>query len=54
MRVENYNLVATNGRHIRKATKVIYDDGKEIRFVEKVSKKEAIRNAIYQRDKVEV
>jgi len=51
MKVENYNLISSNGHHIRKATKVIFDDGEEIRFIDKVSKKEAIRNALYQINK---
>lgn len=48
MRVENYNLKANNGKHARVATKAILNNGQEILFTEKMSKKEAIRNAQYQ------
>lgn len=47
MKVETYNLTASNGRHIRKATKVTRPDGTEIRFTEKMSKREAIRQAAF-------
>ena len=45
MKVESYKLYASNGRYIRTATKVILNDGKEIKFLDKMSKKEAIKNA---------
>ena len=48
--VTTYNLFAGNGRHIRKATKVIFPDGKEIRFLERVGKKLAIREALRHRE----
>ncbi len=43
MEVKTYTLFTSSGRHIRKATKVILPNGKEIRFMEKLSKKRAIR-----------
>jgi len=48
MKVELYNLRAGNGNHIRKATKVTMDDGKVYRFMERLSKKEAVRQVKYQ------
>ena len=45
MKVETYKLTAGNGKHIRLATKVTRDDGTEIKFMEKLSKKEAIEQA---------
>ena len=47
MRVENYNL-RMNGHRVRVATKVIFDDGTEMAFLEKMSKREAIRQAFLQ------
>lgn len=41
----NYRLTASNGRHIRTATMVTFPDGRVIRFMEKMSKREAIRQA---------
>ncbi len=41
-RVENYNLTASNGSHIRTATKIVFVDGSEIRFTEKMSKRLAL------------
>jgi len=49
-KVETFRLVAANGRPIRKATKVVLADGREIRFVEKMTKGEALRNVQYQID----
>jgi hypothetical protein len=46
--VKSYNLQASNGRHIRVATKVVFADGREIRFIEKMSKRDALRNAQFQ------
>jgi hypothetical protein len=48
MKTETYNLKAANGRHIRQATKVILDDGTEIRFTEKMTQAEAEREAARQ------
>lgn len=44
-RVKDYQLIARNGRPIRKATMVIFQDGRTVRFVERLGKKEAIRQA---------
>jgi hypothetical protein len=49
MKVQDYKLYASNGRYIRTATKVIFNDGKEIKFLDKMSKKEAVKNAQAQR-----
>ena len=44
--VETYEMFsATTGRKIRTATKVVLANGEEIRFMERMSKREAIRNA---------
>ena len=45
-RIENYNLNASNGRHIRTATKVIFKDGSEVRFTEKMSKRLALAQLV--------
>lgn len=50
-RVEDYKLLTASGRYIRKATKVILKNGKQISFIEKLTKKEAIKNALYQLNK---
>jgi len=49
--VEEYQLLTASGKRVRKATKVIFKNGKEIKFVEKVTKKDAIKNALYQANK---
>jgi ABC-type Zn2+ transport system substrate-binding protein/surface adhesin len=46
--VETYNLKASNGRHIRKATKVTFADGRTVSFIEKMSKQRAIQQAQLQ------
>lgn len=43
--VSTYRLTASNGRHIRIATMVTLADGRVVRFMEKMSKREAIRQA---------
>jgi len=48
IRVEDYQLVTTKNKPIRKATKVIFPDGEEISFLDKMSKKDALSNGIYQ------
>jgi len=45
MTVITYNLIAGNGKKIRKATKVIFASGGEIKFTEMLSKKEAVKQA---------
>ena len=44
-KVETYNLTAANGRRIRTATQVVYADGRTVRFMERLTKTEAIRQA---------
>jgi hypothetical protein len=44
-KVETYALKASNGRHIRMATRVIMADGRVIKFIDKMGKAEAIRQA---------
>ena len=51
--VETYNLHAANGRHIRKATRVRFADGQSIAFTERLSKREAIRQALIERQRQE-
>lgn len=43
--VETYKMFASNGRYIRQATLVRYSDGTEVRFTEKMSKREALKQA---------
>jgi hypothetical protein len=45
IKVTDYDLIAINGRHIRKATKVVFQDGSEIRFTERMPKNAAIAQA---------
>jgi len=42
MQVTNYRLLTKNGSHIRMATKVILDDGRVVRFLDKIIKKDAL------------
>ena len=49
--VETYKLYAGSGRYVRQATQVVYSDGSVIRFMEKMSKREAVRQAEMQRSK---
>lgn len=46
MKISTYQLIAVNGKPIRKATKVILNNGKEIKFMERMTKKEAIRQVL--------
>jgi hypothetical protein len=48
--VGTYQLVAGNGRPIRKATVVTFPDGEEIRFIEKLPKRKAIEQAEARRE----
>lgn len=41
-RIETYRLTASNGRHIRMATKIVFQDGTERRFTERMSRKQAL------------
>ena len=46
-KVETYTLLASNGKHIRKATKAVFADGFEIKFLDYIpSKTDAINLAI--------
>lgn len=46
-RVETYQMyAAVTGRPIRKATKVIFEDGREVKFIDRIPKKKAIREAL--------
>jgi hypothetical protein len=47
-RVSTYQLLTGSGRPIRKATKVTFADGREIRFMDRIPKREAIKQALYQ------
>jgi hypothetical protein len=44
-KVSEYRLTARNGRHIRVATMVTLADGRVIRFLDKLGKAEAVRQA---------
>lgn len=43
--VEIYKLITPAGRPIRKATKVTLDDGRSIKFLDRLSKRDAIAQA---------
>ena len=43
--VATYKMFANNGRYIRTATKVTFSDGRTVEFMERMSKREAIRQA---------
>lgn len=49
--VSTYRLIASNGRHIRMATQVACPDGTVVRFMERMSKREAIRQVEQTRRK---
>jgi hypothetical protein len=51
MQVSTFSQYAANGGYIRQATKVTFSDGYEVRFCEKLSKKQAIKNAILTRQR---
>ena len=46
MKVETYTLTTKTGRRIRKATRVIFPDGRKIEFTELMSKKQALKQAL--------
>ena len=50
-KVFNYTMRSSSGDPIRRATEVVFNDGTVIRFTELMSKKEAIKQALYQRSK---
>ena len=47
IKVETYSMksLSGNGRHVRMATRVIFENGTIVEFIEKLSKKEAIKQA---------
>lgn len=47
-KVETYELKTATGKHIRKATKVTLDNGTVIKFTERMSKRDALKQAEYQ------
>jgi hypothetical protein len=48
-RVEIYQLISSiTGKPIRKATKVVFSDGREVKFIERLPKRKAIRAAMDQ------
>jgi hypothetical protein len=48
MKIETYTLMATNGKRIRRATKVVFNTGREIKFMDKLTKSEAISAALVE------
>jgi ribosomal protein S4E len=50
MQVTTYTLKTSNGRHVRTATKVVLTDGREIKFMERMSKREALRAVAAMRE----
>jgi predicted nucleic acid-binding protein len=47
-KVETYRLTAANGRHIRMATRVVLANGEVINFIDRMSKRDALRNAEFE------
>ena len=45
MKVELYRMVAGNGNHIRMATKVTFEDGYVVRFMDRLPKYIAVEQA---------
>lgn len=45
MRVESYRLVAQSGRPVRTATRVVFEDGSRISFLDRVPKRQALMQA---------
>lgn len=45
MKVETYDLRTADGRHIRKASRVLFEDGEVVAFTERMPKREAIKQA---------
>jgi hypothetical protein len=43
MKITTYQLLAMNGQKVRKATQVELSDGRVIRFMEKMTKREVLR-----------
>lgn len=42
MTVETYDYHASNGRYVRRATRVVFPSGGSISFTERISKKKAL------------
>lgn len=51
IRVETYQLIAGNGRPIRKATAVVFPDGKVVRFTERMGRGQAVAQAMVLRQR---
>ena len=51
MKATEYTIKTKTGNHIRKASKVTFPDGYEVRFIERMPKREAIRQAVEIRAK---
>lgn len=51
--IQTYNLLAQTGRHVRKATKVIFADGYVVKFIELMTKRAALAQAIEYRNRHE-
>jgi hypothetical protein len=50
-KVETYTLTASNGRKIRQATRVVFADGQVVAFVERMSRREALRQAAAHKER---
>ena len=51
-KVETYEIFsALTGRKIRTATQVTFTDGRRVRFMERMGKREAIRQAVQEIDR---
>ena len=49
--VDTYRLVTPEGHHIRMATRVRFSDGFIVEFIDKMSKRSAIEQALWHRER---
>jgi hypothetical protein len=47
-KVETYRLMTAGGRSIRKATRVVFSDGRKVEFTDRIPKRQAIKQAMAQ------
>lgn len=50
--VQTYQLTTCTGLPIRKATKVVYPNGQEIAFTERMTQRDALQQAAYHLEKI--
>lgn len=51
-KVESYHLFASNGKPIREATRVILSNGKVFKFLDKLTKREALKSVQEQLSRI--